>query len=139
MTTGPYNFYRTSGDTINAIERVYANVHTLVPFLGTIPLSKPGAWAYADGMEIGRITGPYAAAIDRTIFGWYVITSSPLSLGHNVSNDTTNDRVWPVVSNTEVCVCGELTYCLWKRSCHGLGNDLQTLVPLDRTMKNPNY
>ena len=32
----------------------------------------------------------------------YVITSSPLYLGHNVSDDATNDRVWPIVSNTEV-------------------------------------
>ena len=38
----PYSFYRTSGDAINSFERVHANVHTLVPFLGTPPLSKSG-------------------------------------------------------------------------------------------------
>ena len=38
----PYNFYRASGDVINSFERVHHNVHTLIPFLGDPPLSKPG-------------------------------------------------------------------------------------------------
>jgi hypothetical protein len=79
----------------------YHNVHTLVPFLQEPPLSRPGAWAYADGMELGRMSGPFERDEDRTIFGWYVITSSPLILGHNISDDATNDRVWDVVSNVE--------------------------------------
>ena len=97
----PYNFYRTSGDGINSFERVHHNVHSLVPYLQEPPLSKPGAWAYGDGMELGRMSGPYREAEDRTIFGWYVVTSSPLYLGHNVSDDETNARVWPIVSNIE--------------------------------------
>jgi hypothetical protein len=96
-----YNFYRASGDVINSFERIYHNVHSLLPFLGSPPLSRPGSWAYADGMELGRMSGPYRDAEDRTIFGWYVITSNPLYLGHNISDDATNDRVWPVVSNIE--------------------------------------
>lgn len=52
-------------------------------------------------MEIGRLSGPHAAAEDRTIFGWYVITSSPLYLGHNISDDSISDRIWPIVSNME--------------------------------------
>ena len=97
----PYNIYRASGDIMNSFERVHHNVHSLVPFLQDPPLSRPGAWAYADGMELGRMSGPYHEAEDRTIFGWYVVTSSPLILGHNVSDDGTNDRVWPIVSNIE--------------------------------------
>ena len=97
----PYSFYRSSGDVINSFERVHANVHTLLPFLGTPPLSKPGSWAYADGMELGRMSSEFGDAEDRTIFGWYVITSSPLYLGHNISDDTVNDKVWPIISNRE--------------------------------------
>eukprot|EP01046_Picozoa_sp_COSAG06_P003345 COSAG06_NODE_129_length_22602_cov_7.116318_23_plen_495_part_00 len=98
----PYSFYRTSTDVTNVFESVYANVQTLLPFLGNIPLSKPGAWAYADGMQVGRMAySAHSANEDRTIFGWYVITSSPLILTHNVSDDETNDAVWPVVSNLE--------------------------------------
>lgn len=77
----PYNFYRASGDVINSFERVFSNVHSVVPFLGEVPLSKPGAWAYADGMELGRMSGEYADNEDKTIFGWYTITSQPLYLG----------------------------------------------------------
>ena len=46
-------------------------------------------------------SGAHAAAEDRTMFGWYAITSSPLVLGHNVSDDAANDAVWGIVSNTE--------------------------------------
>ena len=132
----PYNLFRSSGDVTNSFERVHHNVHSLLPFLGDPPLSRPGetlaktaipcassnfacynsadlshgsasqnagslsgAWAYADGMELGRMSGPHSAAEDATIFGWYVITSSPLDLGHNISDDATNERVWPIVSN----------------------------------------
>lgn len=111
----PYNFYRSSGDTINTYERVYANVHSLLIFLDNpsssvlsrtakIALSRPGAWAYPDTLELGRMQSSgaaLAAAEDRTFFGWYVITSSPLILGHNITNKTTNDRIWDIVSNTE--------------------------------------
>ena len=85
----PYNFYRSSGDTINTFERVYANVHSVVKFLDPplrspnavvlaasgFALSRPGAWAYPDTLELGRMksSGPVlAAAEDRTFFGWYV-------------------------------------------------------------------
>ena len=62
---------------------------------------RPGSWAYADGMELGRMSSEFCDAEDRTIFGWYVITSSPLYLGHNISDDAANGRVWPIVSNRE--------------------------------------
>ena len=97
----PYNFYRASGDVINSFERVHANVHAVVPFLGDVPLSRPGAWAYADGLELGRMSSKFADNEDKTIFGWYVISSQPLYLGHNISDSATNDRVWNIVANTE--------------------------------------
>ena len=67
--TTSQNFFRASGDVINSFERVRHNVHSLLPFLQQPPLSRPGAWAYPDGMELGRMSGPYRDAEDRTIFG----------------------------------------------------------------------
>jgi alpha-galactosidase len=37
----------------------------------------------------------------RAHFGAWAITSSPLVIGFDLSNDTTVDAVWPIVSNTE--------------------------------------
>lgn len=38
----------------------------------------------------------------RTHFGAWAIVSSPLTLSHDVLNDTISDAIWPVISNTEV-------------------------------------
>ena len=60
----PYNWFRTSGDTVNLWDRVMSNLMTVVPFLqppkaapkGTAPLSRPGCWAYPDMLEVGHRT-----------------------------------------------------------------------------------
>ena len=60
----PYNWFRTSGDTVNLWDRVMSNLMTVVPFLqppkaapkGTAPLSRPGCWAYPDMLEVGPRT-----------------------------------------------------------------------------------
>ena len=72
------------------------NLNSTRPFLAVPPLSRPGAWAYADMMEVGRM--PYFVE-DRTMFGAWVIVSSPLILGHDVTNASQNERVWAVVAN----------------------------------------
>ena len=97
----PYNLYRATGDTTNSFERIHSNIHGLLPFLGDPPLSRPGQWAHPDGLEVGRFSGPWALAEDQSTFGLYCITSSPLVLGHDIINESLNDRVWPVVSNEE--------------------------------------
>ena len=38
----------------------------------------------------------------RSHFGAWAIVSSPLTLSHDVHNDTISDAIWPVISNTEV-------------------------------------
>ena len=38
----------------------------------------------------------------RTHFGAWAIVSSPLTLSHDVHNDTISDAIWPVISNKEV-------------------------------------
>lgn len=97
----PYSMYRTAGDVINSYEDQMYTRHKLLPYLGDPPLSRPGAWAFPDGLEVGRFSGPWAAQEDRTVFGTYCITSSPLILGHDVTNETQNAQVWDIVTNTE--------------------------------------
>ena len=38
----------------------------------------------------------------RTHFGAWAIVSSPLTLSHDVHDDTISDAIWPVIANTEV-------------------------------------
>jgi len=71
-------------------------------------LSYPGCWAYPDMLEVGCQHGPggagdpgLSAAETRTHFGAWVIVSSPLTLSHDVNNDTIMDEIWPVISNKE--------------------------------------
>merc|ERR1712032_787508 len=72
-------------------------------------LSYPGCWAYPDMLEVGCQHGPGGAkdpglsmAETRTHFGAWAIVSSPLTLSHDVNNDTIMDEIWPVISNKEV-------------------------------------
>jgi alpha-galactosidase len=37
----------------------------------------------------------------RTHFGAWAIVSSPLTLSHDVNNDTISDKIWPIIANTE--------------------------------------
>lgn len=97
----PYNIYRTSGDINPNFAHIMGNVNTVVKFLGSptqTPLSRPGAWAYPDMLEVGRLES-YAA--DEAHFGLWVVTSSPLILGFDMLDDKTMERVWPIITNTE--------------------------------------
>ena len=38
---------------------------------------------------------------DRSHFGAWCIVGSPLILGYDLTNQTTAERVWPIVSNVE--------------------------------------
>ena len=44
---------------------------------------------------------PQPLVEDRTDFGLHCITSSPLMLAFNVSNDTLVELVWDIVANEE--------------------------------------
>eukprot|EP01060_Flectonema_neradi_P038223 TRINITY_DN796_c1_g1_i1.p1 TRINITY_DN796_c1_g1~~TRINITY_DN796_c1_g1_i1.p1 ORF type:complete len:408 (+),score=110.35 TRINITY_DN796_c1_g1_i1:65-1288(+) len=94
----PYNFYRSSRDIQNNWGDVMHNLNTTTKYQGNPPLSRPGAWAYPDMLEVGRMP---KLVEDKTHFGAWCIVSSPLILGHNVNNDTTVDRIWPIISNKE--------------------------------------
>lgn len=94
----PYNFYRTSGDINARWGSMLANLATTVKFLDA-NTSRPGAWAYPDMLEVGRLAN---ASEDRSHFGAWVIASAPLILGFDASDTSLLDRVWPTITNREV-------------------------------------
>lgn len=94
----PYNFYRTSGDIGSSWGSMFNNLQSTRKFQGNPPLSRPGAWAYPDMMEVGKLKD---ATEDRSHFGAWCITSSPLVLGYDMADESMSDRVWPIVSNQE--------------------------------------
>eukprot|EP01061_Rhynchopus_euleeides_P036021 TRINITY_DN606_c0_g1_i1.p2 TRINITY_DN606_c0_g1~~TRINITY_DN606_c0_g1_i1.p2 ORF type:complete len:417 (+),score=173.06 TRINITY_DN606_c0_g1_i1:56-1306(+) len=95
----PYNFYRTSGDINPSWGSMFKNLQTTVKFLGDVPLSRPGAWAYPDMLEVGNMASHEE---DRTHFSAWAITSSPLILGFDVTDDAKVTKVWDIISNQEV-------------------------------------
>lgn len=94
----PYNFYRTSGDIRAHWGSMTGNLHSTMKFQGNPPLSRPGAWAYPDMMEVGRMGSHFE---DRSHFGAWVITSSPLILGYDLNDEATTDKIWEIISNKE--------------------------------------
>jgi len=104
----PWNFYRTSGDVRAKYSSVIGNLNSVGKF-NSRNLSTPGCWAYPDMLEVGCQHGPGGAgdpglslAETRTHFGAWAIVSSPLTLSHDVNNDTIMDEIWPIIANKEV-------------------------------------
>ena len=86
----PYNFYRTSGDIRNNWDSMMSNLKTTLKFSDeskTPSRNYPGCFAYPDMLEVGRMASYNE---DRAHFGAWVITSSPLILGHDVTDDSLN-------------------------------------------------
>jgi hypothetical protein len=78
---------------------VCVRVHqTTTKYQGFPPLSRPGAWAYPDMLEVGRMP---SLIEDRTHFGAWVITSSPLILGYDLNDEASTGRVWEIIANPE--------------------------------------
>jgi len=104
----PWNFFRTSGDVRASYGSVVGNLLTTVTWAQK-GLSKPGCWAYPDMLEVGCQHGPGGAGDPglsfeeaRSHFGAWAIVSSPLTLSHDVNNDTVMDKIWPIIANKEV-------------------------------------
>ena len=51
----------------------------------------PGCFAFPDGLEVGNLP---SFAQDRSTFGAWAIVSSPLILGHDLTDETVMDRIW---------------------------------------------
>ena len=104
----PWNFYRSSGDVRASYASVVGNLATVQP-LHDSNLSYPGCWAYPDMLQVGCQHGPGGAsdpglsmAESRSHFGSWAIVSSPLTLSHDVNNDTVTEMIWDIIANTEV-------------------------------------
>ena len=54
-------------------------------------------------LEVGNFRGedPLRTHEERSHFGLWVIVSSPLILGFNLSDSAAMDRVWPIITNRE--------------------------------------
>lgn len=103
----PWNFFRTSGDVRASYGSVVGNLLTTVQWAEK-GLSRPGCWGYPDMLEVGCKHGPGGASDPglslietRSHFGAWCIVSSPLTLSHDVNNDTIGDAVWPIIANKE--------------------------------------
>jgi len=103
----PFNFYRSSGDVRASFSSIMGNLQS-VDFYSAKNLSYPGCWAYPDMLQVGCAHGPggkndpgLTPAETRVHFYSWCAVSSPLTLSHDVTNQTINDAIWPVVANTE--------------------------------------
>eukprot|EP00037_Helgoeca_nana_P024718 m.264952 g.264952 ORF g.264952 m.264952 type:complete len:456 (+) comp26734_c0_seq2:4937-6304(+) len=104
----PWNFYRSSGDVRASYASIMYNLGTVFP-LAKDGLSYPGCWAYPDMLQVGCQHGPGGASDPgltqeeaRTHFGAWAVVSSPLTLSHDVNNASITDRIWDIISNTEI-------------------------------------
>ena len=87
-------------------DRMLSNLGSTVPFLGTHgkgkpALSRPGAWAYPDMLEVGRLKN---FTESRTHFAAWAVMSSPLILSFDLRVDKVLDDMWPIISNRDVYV-----------------------------------
>ena len=75
----------------------------------SFPLSLPAFDSgYPDMLEVGVSKMPDRGSLNfltpaetRTRFAAWCIVSSPLTLSHDLTNDTTMDAVWPIIANRE--------------------------------------
>ena len=106
-----FHMFRTGGDIRPNFDGVVSKLQRVVPFTNTTPpISRPGCWAYPDMLEVGNFGWDATASAaaksrafveSRTHFGLWCVTSSPLILGLDVSDEARVDAVWPILSNVE--------------------------------------
>ena len=62
-------------------------------------LSCPGCWAYPDMLEVGNMNGSFFET--RAHFGAWCITSSPLILSFDLTNEAIVRNVWSIITNED--------------------------------------
>eukprot|EP00456_Euglypha_rotunda_P047149 TRINITY_DN37590_c0_g1_i2.p1 TRINITY_DN37590_c0_g1~~TRINITY_DN37590_c0_g1_i2.p1 ORF type:complete len:269 (-),score=49.48 TRINITY_DN37590_c0_g1_i2:11-739(-) len=100
----PFNYFRTSDDIRPTYASVANNLQSVRPWVN---LTGPGCWPYPDMLEVGVTNSQtdnvptlnYVEA--RSHFGAWCVVSSPLVLGFDLTNETTVQSVWDIVTNTE--------------------------------------
>lgn len=95
----PFSFFRVSVDVAPQFNSVVFNANRAVPYLGEVPLSRPGCFAYADMLEVG-VKLNYTES--QTHFALWAVISSPLILGFDLTDERTLASVWNIIANREV-------------------------------------
>ena len=100
------NLFRTSGDIRPQWGSILSNLMTTVEF--NAGLSGPGCYGYPDMLEVGVSQMPARGSLNfltpsetRTHFSAWCIVSSPLTLSHDLTNTSTMDAVWTIITNRE--------------------------------------
>eukprot|EP00040_Diaphanoeca_grandis_P044837 m.271969 g.271969 ORF g.271969 m.271969 type:complete len:602 (+) comp98455_c0_seq1:225-2030(+) len=106
----PFNWYRTSGDSNNAMGTWYNNLQTTIRFQSwDKPVSQPGCWAYPDMLQVGRLGCPtqtHGCPMPSLInwtkahFAAFCIVSSPLILSIHPSDENLNP-ILDVIGNKQ--------------------------------------
>jgi alpha-galactosidase len=102
-----------SPDIRNTYGSWVANAQTVAPY-ASAGFSGPTCWAYPDMLMVGVIGGscsgdecaaasvPLPTLVEqRTHFGLWCILSSPLTLSLDLTNATTVDAIWPIITNVD--------------------------------------
>ena len=106
----PMNFFRSSTD-INTYypDVIGTNLQSVIPY-SQYPgpaITRQGCFAYPDMLEVGnfepeaQFPNASVSAMDRSHFGAWCTVSAPLILGFDLTNSTTIDRVWSLITNDE--------------------------------------
>ncbi|CAK0860653.1 unnamed protein product [Prorocentrum cordatum] len=106
----PMNMYRSGGDIAPNFDSVIGEIYSTVPYSDrSIPLSRPGCWAYPDMMQIGNFEGkePLRTHQEMSHFGLWCIVSSPLVLGFDMGDQEAMDRVWPTITNPDALLVNQ--------------------------------
>lgn len=125
----PMNLFRTSGDIRPQWGSILSNLVTTSTF--NAGLAGPGCWGYPDMLEVGVTAIPtkggpnfLTPAESRTHFAAWCIVSSPLILSHDLTNDTTMDAVWPIITNHEALAINDA----WAGDAGGLVKKSEEMV-----------
>ena len=96
----PMHIWRTGNDiTPGSWDSFLLNFAQLSAFLAHEPiLSKPNCWAYPDAVQSGSFR---TFEEDRSNFGAWCVSSSPLILGTNITHAASMARVIPILTNEE--------------------------------------
>ena len=91
----------SASSSLPPIKSFMSNLQTVVkwqPWKNGTVKTGPGCWAYPDMLEVGFLASD---AEDRTHFAAWCVVSSPLVLGHNISDQTQTSKIWPIVTNKQ--------------------------------------
>lgn len=122
VETCDFQTYRVSRDISPHYNSVMWNLQQTIPFADAErPLSRPGCWAYPDMMQVGggrarRPDGgqfPYGGLSPtegRSHFAAWCVTSSPLILGFDLTNETMLEEVRPIITNARALEINQAWY-----------------------------